>query len=203
MQWPASMTLSSADRPGRWTRRCRCGRRLAILVAAILATAHPLSAQVIGGPAGAINAGTGAVRNAPRGTSPTVPLGTQVPGARELRTVSVVGIAQQALSPRTFMPVDMVLQAQSPIWLTQLFCPANDIERCQNPQLRRDFRRRPTIAPDWQELPVLPAVLSQLYPSVQTPRCYVVVWKDDQNRTVQSLPFTLQQGISNANSVCR
>jgi hypothetical protein len=203
MRWPASMTLSSTDRAGRGAWRCLRGPRVAVLAITIAGVAQPLLAQVIGGPAGAINAGTGAVRNAPRATSPTVPLGIQVPGALELRTVSVVGIAQQSLSPRTFMPVDMVLQAQSPIWLTQLFCPADSIERCQNPQLRRDFRRRPSLAPDWQELPVLPAVLSQLYPNVQTPRCYVIVWKDDQNRTVQSLPFTLQQGISNANSVCR
>lgn len=198
MQWPASKTLSPADRE-RKARRARCAWLLAVVMAA---ATRPLLAQV-GGPAGAVNAGTGAVRTAPRGASPTVPLGTQVPGGREVRTVSVVGINQQALNPRTFMPVDMVLQAQSPINLTQLFCPVDAIERCQFPLLKRDFRRRPSLTPDWQELPVVPDVLSKLYPSVLTPRCYVIVWKDEQNRTVQSLPFTLQQGVSNANSVCR
>jgi hypothetical protein len=198
MRWPVSMTLSPVDRRGR-ARRAGGGW----LVLVTILSAHPVGAQVTSGPAGAVNAGTGAVRGAPRSASPTVPLGALVTGVPEVRPVSVVGIDQQALSPRALMPMDMVLRAQSSTELTQLFCPADAIERCRNPQLRQDFKRLKPVAPDWQDLPVIPDLLSELHRNVLRPRCYVVVWKDEQNRTVQSLPFTLQQGVSNANSVCR
>jgi hypothetical protein len=187
----------STDSPRRSVGLRGVGLWLALVTGA---GANPALAQVVGGASGAIIPGTGAVRSAPRGANPQVPLGTAV--GDELRPPSVVGIDQQTLKPRTFMPVDLVLQAQNNRSLRQLFCPAAAVKDCLNPQFERDFRRRPSFAPDWQPLPVLPHVLSQLYPSVQKPQCYVVVWKDDQNRIVQSLPFTLQQGTSNANPVC-
>jgi hypothetical protein len=177
--------------------------RVTVAMAVVAATPPDAAAQAREPQrTGALRAGVGAPRT-PADQAAPIPLITQAPGNREARPASLLVIDAQALTPRAYLPVDRMLPAMTPMWLTQLFCPASgNLDGCQNPLLRKDFRRNSVEAPDWQELPVDSGVLSRLSLRIRHPQCYVVVWKDDQRRTYQSLPFTLYQGGTRATNVC-